>query len=85
LLIGDVLDFGCGFGNDVKMLKAKCINIEGFDKYHFPEYLGKKFDLIICFYVLNVLLPYEQATVLMELSQLIKPKGKVYFAVTRNL
>jgi len=85
LLIGDVLDFGCGFGNDVKLLKAKGINIEGYDKYYFPEYPIKKFDTIIGFYVLNVLLPEEQATVLMELSQLVKPTGKVYFAVRRDL
>jgi len=85
LLVGNVLDLGCGFGNDVKMLKAKSINIEGYDKYHFPEYPSKKFDTIICFYVLNVLLPEEQATVLMELSQLVKPTGKVYIAVRRDL
>jgi len=85
LLVGDVLDFGCGYGSDVKLLKAKGINIEGYDKYHFPEYPIKKFDTIICFYVLNVLLPEEQATVLIELSQLVKPTGKVYFAVRRDL
>ena len=85
LLVGEVLDFGCGFGNDVKLLKAKGVNIEGYDKYHFPEYPNKKFDTIICFYVLNVLLPEEQATVLMELSRLIKPTGKVYIAVRRDL
>jgi diadenosine tetraphosphate (Ap4A) HIT family hydrolase len=85
LLQGDVLDFGCGFGNDVKLLKAKGIHIEGYDKYYLPEYPNKKFDTIICFYVLNVLMPEEQATVLMELSQLIKPSGKVYIAVRRDL
>ena len=85
LLIGNVLDFGCGFGSDVKLLKAKGINIEGYDKFHFPNYPNKKFDTIICFYVLNVLLPEEQATVLMELSQLVKPTGKVYIAVRRDL
>ena len=85
LLIGEVLDFGCGFGKDVKMLNAKGINIEGYDKYHFSDYPSKKFDTIICFYVLNVLLPEEQATVLMELSQLVKPTGKVYIAVRRDL
>jgi diadenosine tetraphosphate (Ap4A) HIT family hydrolase len=85
LLVGDVLDFGCGYGSDVKLLKAKGINIEGYDKYHFPEYPSKKFDTIICFYVLNVLLPEEQATILMELSQLVKPTGKVYIAVRRDL
>lgn len=85
LLVGNVLDFGCGFGNDVKLLKEKGINIEGYDKHYFPEYPSKKFDTIICFYVLNVLLSREQAIVLMELSQLIKPTGKVYIAVRRDL
>jgi diadenosine tetraphosphate (Ap4A) HIT family hydrolase len=85
LLVGDVLDFGCGFGNDVKLLREKGISIEGYDKFHYPEYPSKKYDTIICFYVLNVLLPEEQATVLMELSQLVKPNGKVYIAVRRDL
>jgi diadenosine tetraphosphate (Ap4A) HIT family hydrolase len=85
LLVGDVLDFGCGYGNDVKLLKEKGINIEGYDKFHFPDYPSKKFDTIICFYVLNVLIHEEQATVLMELSQLVKPTGKVYIAVRRDL
>ncbi|WP_154286431.1 bifunctional class I SAM-dependent methyltransferase/HIT family protein [Pedobacter puniceum] len=85
LLVDDVLDFGCGFGKDVELLKAKGINIEGYDKFYFPNYPNKKFNTIICFYVLNVLLPEEQATVLMELSQLLKPTGKVYIAVRRDL
>lgn len=85
LLVGDVLDFGCGFGKDVEFLKAKGISITGYDKHYFPEYPQEKFDTIICFYVLNVLLPEEQANVLMELSQLVKPTGKVYIAVRRDL
>lgn len=85
LLTGDVLDFGCGFGKDVELLKARSINITGYDKHYFPEYPAKKFDTIICFYVLNVLLPEEQAAVLMQLSQLVKPTGKVYIAVRRDL
>ena len=85
LLTGDVLDFGCGFGKDVELLKAKGINIVGYDKHYFPKYPTKKFDTIICFYVLNVLMQEEQATVLMQLSQLVKATGKVYFAVRRDL
>lgn len=85
LLVGDVLDFGCGYGSDVKLLKEKGVNIEGYDKFHLPVYPNKKFDTIICFNVLNVLLPEEQAAVLMELSQLVKPTGKVYIAVRRDL
>jgi diadenosine tetraphosphate (Ap4A) HIT family hydrolase len=85
LLIGEVLDFGCGFGKDVELLKQKEISISGYDKYYFPEYPAEKFDTIICFYVLNVLLPEEQTLVLMEVSQLLKPTGKAYFAVRRDV
>ncbi len=85
LIVGDVLDFGCGFGKDVDLLQAEGINITGYDKHYFPKYPTKAFDTIICFYVLNVLTQEEQATVLIQLSQLIKPTGKVYFAVRRDL
>lgn len=85
LLFGKVLDFGCGYGTDVELLKSKGVNIEGYDKHYFPKFPKKRFDTIICLYVLNVLLPEEQAAVLMELSQLIKPTGKVYITVRRDL
>jgi diadenosine tetraphosphate (Ap4A) HIT family hydrolase len=85
LLKGEVLDFGCGFGKDVELLKEKGINIVGYDKHYFPNFPSKKFDTIICFYVLNVLLPEEQSTVLMKLSKLINPDGKIYFAVRRDV
>lgn len=38
LLVGDVLDFGCGFGSDVKLLQENGIKIEGYDKHYFPDY-----------------------------------------------
>lgn len=85
LLVGEILDFGCGFGKDVELLKEKGFNIVGYDKHYVPQYPTKKFDTIICFYVLNVLLKEEQSIVLMQLSQLIKPSGKVYIAVRRDL
>ena len=47
LLVGDVLDFGCGFGKDVELLNAKGINITGYDKHYFPKYPQKKFDVSI--------------------------------------
>ena len=85
LLQGKILDFGCGLGNDVKLLNKKGCEITGYDPYYFPEYPKDKFDTIICFYVLNVLFPEEQATVLMEVSHLLKPGGKAYYAVRRDL
>lgn len=85
LIQGDVLDFGCGLGRDVRFLKTRGIHITGYDRYHFPDYPEKKFDTILCFYVLNVLLPEEQTQVLLELSQLVKPTGRVYIAVRRDI
>ncbi|GAB2617366.1 HIT domain-containing protein [Belliella aquatica] len=85
MLKGDILDFGCGFGKDVEILNEKGLSVTGYDKHYFPEFPKKQFDTVICFYVLNVLLPEEQAKVLMEVSSLLKPNGKAYFAVRRDL
>ena len=85
LLQGKILDFGCGFGNDVKLLQQKGFDITGYDPYYFPQYPNDKFDTIICFYVLNVLFPEEQENVIMVVSHLLKPGGKAYFAVRRDI
>lgn len=84
-IVGKVLDFGCGIGKDVELLQHKGFDIVGYDPYYFPEFQTEKFDTILCFYVLNVLLPEEQAEVLMNVSHLLKPNGKAYFAVRRDI
>ena len=85
LLAGTILDFGCGFGKDVELIKAKGFDVVGYDPHYFPIFPTQKFDTVICFYVLNVLLVEEQAQVLMNVSALLKPNGKAYFAVRRDL
>ncbi|MDQ3100002.1 MAG: HIT domain-containing protein [Bacteroidota bacterium] len=85
LLQGDVLDFGCGLGKDVETLQARGVNIVGYDKHYQPEIPAKRFDTILCNYVLNVLLPEEQSLVLMQLSRLLKPSGVAYIAVRRDV
>ena len=82
---GKILDFGCGIGKDVELLNSKGYDIKGYDPHYFPNYPSEKFDTILCFYVLNVLLPEEQAEVLMNVSNLLKPNGKAYFAVRRDI
>ena len=84
-LVGKILDFGCGIGKDVELLNQKSFDIVGYDPFYFPEFPTEKFDTILCFYVLNVLLPEEQAEVLMNVSNLLKPNGKAYFAVRRDI
>jgi diadenosine tetraphosphate (Ap4A) HIT family hydrolase len=82
---GKVLDFGCGIGKDVELLQNKGFDVTGYDPFYFPKFPSEKYDTILCFYVLNVLLPEEQAAVLMNVSNLLRPDGKAYFAVRRDI
>jgi diadenosine tetraphosphate (Ap4A) HIT family hydrolase len=84
-LKGEILDFGCGYGIDTDQLQEQGFNVVGYDKHFRPDYPIKRFDTIICNYVLNVLELNEQAEVLMSVSELLKPSGKAYFAVRRDL
>jgi diadenosine tetraphosphate (Ap4A) HIT family hydrolase len=84
-LVGKILDFGYGIGKDVELLEDKGYDITAYDPFYFPEFPSEQFDTILCFYVLNVLLPEEQAEVLMNVSRLLKPDGKAYFAVRRDI
>lgn len=84
-LQGKILDFGCGLGKDVEILESKGFEIEGYDPHYFSAYPKNKYDTIICIYVLNVLMPHEQRDVLMNVSNLLKPGGKAYFAVRRDI
>ena len=85
LLKSRILDFGCGLGTDVKILRQKGSDITGYDPHYAPIYPDGKFDTIVCGYVLNVLMPEEQADVLMNIAHLLKPGGKAYYAVRRDL
>lgn len=85
LLKSNILDFGCGFGKDVEILSKKGYKITGYDPHYFPQYPQGKFDTILCFYVLNIVFLENQEEVIMNISQLLKPKGKAYFAVRRDI
>jgi len=85
LLRGRILDFGCGLGVDVAFLQARGFEAIGYDPHYAPDPPQGKFDTILCLYVLNVLLPEEQAHVLMAIAELLKPEGQAYFAVRRDI
>ncbi|MFW6347226.1 MAG: HIT domain-containing protein [Cyclonatronaceae bacterium] len=84
-LSGRVLDFGCGYGKDVEYMQQQDFSVVGYDPYYQPEWPEERFDTIICNYVLNVLLPEEQAEVMMAVSELLRPSGRAYFSVRRDL
>ena len=81
LLKGRILDFGCGYGFDTDELRRQGYDIVGYDYYYRPEYPDGKFDTILCNYVLNVLEPYAQAEVMMNVTNLLSPTGTAFFAV----
>ena len=85
MLEGKILDFGCGLGKDVEYLRSKNFRVQGYDPYYFPKLPSNKYDTIICFYVLNVLLPVEQVYVIMSISELLNKGGKAFYAVRRDI
>jgi ATP adenylyltransferase len=85
LIRGRILDFGCGLGTDVAFLLRKGFDVVGYDPHYFPLTPTGQFDTILCSYVLNVLLPEEQVHVLMSVAELLKPTGKAYFSVRRDI
>ena len=68
-------------------LKGDTLKLEvyGYDYYYRPEYPDGKFDTILCNYVLNVLEPYAQAEVMMNVTNLLASTGTAFFAVRRDL
>ena len=66
-------------------MKRQGYDITGYDYYYRPEYPDGKFDTILCNYVLNVLEPYAQAEVMMNVTNLLAPTGTAFFAVRRDL
>ena len=80
LLIGDCLDYGCGRGTD-----KEYYDIDGYDPNWFPEFPTKKYDTIICNYVLNVVTKEEQEDIIRKVMALLNPNGKAYFTVRRDI
>ena len=85
LINGDTLDFGAGYGLDTKKLLSLGYKATSFDPHYFPDYPNRKFDTIICIYVLNVVEHLEQSKIITQITSLLKPEGKAYFAVRRDL
>jgi 2-polyprenyl-3-methyl-5-hydroxy-6-metoxy-1,4-benzoquinol methylase len=79
-LDGDVLDYGCGRGIDADALHA-----DKYDPYWFPNKPSKKYDVVYSIYVLNVLKPEHVQQVIEDIKSYLKPGGKAYLAVRRDI
>lgn len=81
-----ILDYGCGYGYDLNYLESSGFKVTGYDKYikdfSSDNYKTSTYDIITCFYVLNVIpTEEERITILKTLLELLKPTGKIYIAV----
>ena len=85
LIKGRILDYGCGRGSDAILLLNTFPLIERYDPYYFPFTPKRKYDTIICNYVLNVIPDvYDRLEVLKGLRGLIKKGGVIYISVRRD-
>lgn len=78
----NVLDYGCGRGSDVDLLKADGWKIQGFDPHFYPTMPRGNFFLVTCNYVLNVLDdPQEREDVIKEAWAKVKTGGTLFLSV----
>lgn len=85
LIQGRVLDFGYDDGIEAAFLRQQHCAVVGYDPFHALEPPVGRFDTVLCRNVLTVLLPEEQAHVLMAVAELLKPEGRAYFTVRRGI
>jgi DNA phosphorothioation-associated putative methyltransferase len=88
LIHGSVLDYGCGHGKDLEYLQRYCIDADGYDLNHRPDPkpLQRKWDTVLCTYVLNVIEnENERNTVIETIKGLVNPGGNVYITVRNDI
>jgi SAM-dependent methyltransferase len=87
LLKGTILDFGCGNGDDCRLLQKEGFSIFGYDKYN-PLYkkdtlLECCFDTITCNYCFNVIPSLEEHYQLIETLKILG--DNIYIAVRSDI
>lgn len=77
----NALDYGAGYGYDADGLKY-----DKYDPRSFPDRPRKKYDLVTCVYVLNVILDQDtREKVVRDITSMLKPNGIAYIAVRRDV
>ena len=82
-----ILDYGCGYGFDVKQLSQLGYSIVGYDKFISPfnkntHLLSNKYDIITSFFVLNTIEDKnDRINTLKNILELLKTNGVCFLAV----
>lgn len=74
------LDYGCGRGADADAFKW-----DRYDPYFAPEKPTRKYNYVVCFFVLNVVPLEEEKKIIKRVLGLLSPTGVAYFAVRRDV
>jgi SAM-dependent methyltransferase len=86
---GDVLDYGCGHGADVRALRDNHGPVFGYDPAWAPELPGRHargYDTILCTFVLNVIPnAHMRCEILRDIGRLLKADGVAYVTVRRDV
>lgn len=77
LLVGKMLDYGCGRGFD-----AVAFGMDGYDPHYRPNLPDRKYDTITCNFVLNVIPDAtEREFVISVIRSMLAPGGTAYVTV----
>ena len=80
LLVGIMLDYGCGRGFDCSALCC-----DGYDPHYRPALTGVAYDTIFCQYVLNTIPdPAKRQDVLWTIQGLLAPSGLAFITVRND-
>lgn len=81
--IKTVLDFGCGKQRDKKLCLERFGSYTPYDPYYAPDksVLDKKYNLVLCIYVLNVLPPKEREQVFRKINVFLMRRSLVVVAI----
>ena len=76
--VWDILDYGCGRGFD-----ADQFQMEKYDPHYFPNeaLLERKWDLIVCHYVLNVVTKPVEEHILAKIESMLNAGGRAFITV----
>lgn len=74
------LDYGCGKGRDAEYFGA-----DKYDPHYFPVKPTRKYDVITCNYVLNVVEPNSVKSIVKNILNLLAKDGTAFIAVRRDL
>ena len=95
LIIGEALDYGCGKGYDAEALRMDKFDphftggiVSIFNRFCTETFDGVQdtYDTVTCNYVLNVIeSAKDRAEVIQNIKMLLKPEGKAYVTVRRDL